>query len=75
MKFRSIVSALSLSIFSLQLQTLMSLQSSNISCITITSFMKLHRSIVGDIICRIQIILVESVKLEYVIYDLEVSQY
>ena len=33
--------------------------------------MKLHKSIVGDINCSIQTILVESVKLGYVIHDLE----
>ena len=48
----------------------MGLQSWNIWCITIISFMKLHRSIVGDINCSIQTILVESVKLGYVIHDL-----
>ena len=37
--------------------------------------MKLHRNIVGDINCRIQTILVESVKLGYVIHGLEVSEY
>ena len=35
--------------------------------------MKLHRSLVGD--CHIQTILVESVKLGYVIHDLEVGEY
>ena len=37
--------------------------------------MKLHRSIVGDINCRIKTILVESVKLGYVIHDLEEGEY
>ena len=37
--------------------------------------MKLHNSMVGDINGRIQTILVESVKLGYVINDLEVGEY
>ena len=37
--------------------------------------MKLHRSIDGDINCNIQTILVESVKLGYVIHDLEVGEH
>ena len=37
--------------------------------------MKLHNSMVGDINGRIQTILVESVRLGYVIHDLEVGEY
>ena len=37
--------------------------------------MKLHRNIVGDNNCHIQTILVESVKLGYLIHDLEVGEY